>query len=190
MSTAASVEGERPGAVAIRALAPPDLAAYRSLRLRGLAEHPEAFTSSATEEAAKPADALARRLAADPDRPHDAVFGAFDGGTLVGLCGIEVDMREKTRHKGHVFGMFVPAERAGRRVGGALVDRVIEHAGAAGLRQLVLTVTAGNAPARRVYERAGFGVCGREPQAVRIGDRAYDKLAMILFLPAARAPQG
>ncbi len=40
------------------------------------------------------------------------------------------------------------------------------------------------------YERAGFGVCGREPQAVRIGDRAYDKLAMILFLPAARAPRG
>jgi len=190
VSAAAPVGSERPGAVAIRALAPPDLAAYRSLRLRELAEHPEAFTSSAKEEAAKPADALARRLAADPDRPHDAVFGAFDGGTLVGLCGIEVDMREKTRHKGHVFGMFVPAERAGRRVGGALVDRVIEHASAAGLRQLVLTVTAGNAPARRVYERAGFGVCGREPQAVRIGDRAYDKLAMILFLPAARAPRG
>ena len=41
-----------------------------------------------------------------------------------------------------------------------------------------------------MYERAGFGVCGREPQAVRIGDRAYDKLAMILFLPAARAPRG
>lgn len=173
----------------IRPLVAGDLGAYRSLRLRGLAEHPEAFTSSATEEAAKPADALARRLAADPARPHDAVFGAFEGDTLVGLCGIEVDMREKVRHKGHVFGMYVPADRTGRHVGGALMDRAIEHARAAGLRQLVLTVTAGNAPARRVYERAGFAMCGREPQAVRIGDRAYDKLTMILFLPAARAPR-
>ena len=59
-----------------------------------LAEHPEAFTSSAAEEADRPADALARRLAADPARPHDAVFGAFDGAALVGLCGVDVDMRE------------------------------------------------------------------------------------------------
>ena len=175
--------------IAIRPLAPSDLVAYRGLRLRGLADHPEAFTSSAVEEAGKPADALARRLASDPARPHDAVFGAFEGDALVGLCGVEVDMREKVRHKGHVFGMYVPAERAGRRVGGALMDRVIEHARACGLRQLVLTVTAGNAPARRVYERAGFAICGREPQAVRIGDSAHDKLTMILFLPAARAPR-
>jgi ribosomal protein S18 acetylase RimI-like enzyme len=175
--------------VAIRPLAPSDLDAYRALRLRGLAEHPEAFTSSAAEEAGKPPEALARRLAADPARPHDAVFGAFDGAALVGLCGIDVDMREKVRHKGHVFGMYVPAERAGRGIAGALVERVIAHARAAGLAQLVLTVTAGNDPARRVYERAGFAVCGREPQAVRVGGRAHDKLAMILFLSSARTPR-
>jgi hypothetical protein len=39
-------------------------------------------------------------------------------------------------------------------------------------------------------ERAGVGVCGRELQAVRVGGRAHDKLTMILFLPAARAPRG
>ena len=70
---------------------------------------PDAFTSSAEEEAAKPASALASRLARDPARPHDAVFGAFDGDTLVGLVGLDVDMRAKTRHKGHVFGMAVAA---------------------------------------------------------------------------------
>ena len=117
------------------------------------------------------------------------MFGAFDGTALVGLCGIDVDMREKVRHKGHVFGMYVPVERAGQGIAGALVERVIAHARAAGLAQLVLTVTAGNDPARRVYERAGFAVCGREPQAVRVGGRAHDKLAMILFLSSARAPR-
>ncbi len=182
--------GGPPGAATVRALSPSDLEAYRALRLRGLAEHPEAFTSDAAEEAAKPRDALAKRLAADPARPHDAVFGAFEGATLVGVCGIDVDMREKVRHKGHVFGMYVPAEHAGRGIGGALIDAVIAHAAARpGLRQLVLTVTADNSAARRVYERAGFAVCGREPHAVRVAGRGHDKLTMVHFLPAARAPR-
>ena len=51
------------------------------------------------------------------------------------------------------------------------------------MRQLILTVTAENVAARRVYERAGFAVHGREPQAVRIGAAPHDKLFMVLFLP-------
>lgn len=178
------------GQVTLRPLGPADVDAYRTLRGRGLAQHPDAFTSSADEEAGMSDEALARRLAGDPARPHDVVLGAFDGGTLVGLCGLDVDMRSKVRHKGHVFGMYVPAERSGGGVGGALIDRVIAHAREHGLRQLVLTVTADNLPARRVYERAGFAVCGREPQAIRVGERYHDKLSMILFLPAVRTPRG
>jgi ribosomal protein S18 acetylase RimI-like enzyme len=169
--------------IRVRPLGPTDVEAYRALRLRGLAEHPEAFTSSADEEAAAGDGKLAKRLAADPARPHDVVLGAFDGGALAGLCGMDVDMRVKVRHKGHVFGLYVPSERAGQGVGGALVARVIAHARERGLRQLVLTVTAQNLAARRVYERAGFAVCGREPQAVRIGAASHDKLFMVLFLP-------
>lgn len=177
-------------AIDVRILAPGDGPAYRALRLRGLAEHPEAFTSSAGEERDRPPDALARRLARDSARPHDAVFGAFDGDALVGVVGLDVDMRAKTRHKGHVFGLYVPAERAGRGIGRALLERVVAHATAAGLRQLVLTVTADNAAARRIYELAGFATCGREPHAVRVDGRGYDKLTMVLFLPASRAARG
>jgi len=175
--------------VAIRRLEAADAAAYRALRLRALAEHPDAFTSSAGEEAAKPVESLAARLARDPARPHDAVFGAFDGDTLVGLVGLDVDMRAKTRHKGHVFGMAVASERAGQGIGGELLAHLIAYARAEGLSQLVLTVTAGNGAARRAYERAGFGACGREPEATRVDGRALDKVTMVLFLsaPAARA---
>jgi len=169
--------------IVVRPLAAAEVGAYRALRLRGLAEHPEAFTSSADEEAAIGDEKLVERLAADPARPHDVVLGAFDGGALAGLCGMDVDMRMKVRHKGHVFGLYVPSERAGQGIGGALVARVIAHARERGLRQVVLTVTAENVAARRVYERAGFAVCGREPQAVRIGTAPHDKLFMVLFLP-------
>src|SRR5512137_1345279 len=104
---ARTVESRRepPRAVKIRRLGPDDLAAYRALRLRGLAEHPEAFTSSVEEEAAKPPAALASRLAPKAVSPRDVVLGAFVGGALVGIVGLEVDPRRKVRHKGHVFGM-------------------------------------------------------------------------------------
>ena len=167
----------------VRALGAGDVDAYRALRRRGLVEHPEAFTSSADEEAATPPDKLARRLAPDASRPHDVVFGAFVDGELAGLCGMDVDMRAKVRHKGHVFGLYVPAERAGRGVGRALVDRVVAHARERGLAQLTLTCTADNRPARRVYERAGFAMVGREPHAVRVDGKSHDKVLMILFLP-------
>lgn len=170
--------------VSIRALGPADLAAYRALRLRGLAEHPEAFTSSAEEEAAKPAQGLAQRLSPRAAAPHDVVLGAFDGDALVGLLGMDVDMRAKSRHSGHVFGMYVPADHAGQGIGRRLVEAVIAHAARAGLAQLVLTVTATNDAARTLYERTGFAAFGREPGAVVVDGVPYDKLHMIRFLPA------
>jgi RimJ/RimL family protein N-acetyltransferase len=107
------------------------------------------------------------------------VLGAFAGGTLVGMVGLEVDMRAHVRHKGHVFGMYVPVEHAGRGVGKALVAAVIRRAQAIpALRQLGLTVTAGNAAARRLYEAAGFVSWGIEPDAVIVDGAAHDKIHM------------
>ena len=167
------------GPTAIRALAAADLAAYRALRLRGFAEHPAAFTSSHAEESVRPPDALLHRVAPPAARPHDGVLGAFDGGTLVGVVGLEVDMRAHVRHKGHVFGMYVPAENAGRGIGKALVAAVIRRAQATpSLRQLGLTVTAGNAAARRLYEGTGFVAWGVEPDAVIVEATAHDKIHM------------
>lgn len=166
--------------IAIRPLSMGDFAQYRAVRLRALAEHPEAFTSSAEEEATPEGDArIARRLAPSPAAPHDGVLGAFDGETLVGTVGLVVDMRAKTRHRGHVVGMYVVPERARRGVGRALVDAQVERARAIpGLDSLALTVTAGNDGARRLYEGAGFAVVGRDPGAVRVGGIAHDKLFM------------
>jgi len=171
--------------VHIRRLKRGDVDRYHALRQRGLAEHPEAFTSSAEEEAAS-TEKAAKRLAPDPRAPHDVVLGAFDGETLVGVVGMSVDPRAKACHRGHVFGMYVAPEVAGTGVGRGLLDALVAHACACnGLDSLVLTVTAENEHARRFYERAGFAAFGREPGAVRVGDRAYDKLHMIRWLDAA-----
>ena len=174
----------------IRRLDEDDVARYHALRQRGLAEHPEAFTSSADEEA-NAIDKAAKRLAHDARAPHDVVLGAFQGDTLVGIVGMYVDPRAKARHRGHVYGMFVASEATRHGVGGKLVEALVVHAKRCeGLDALVLTVTAGNADAQRLYERAGFGSFGREPGAVRVAGRSYDKVHMIRWLDApARASE-
>jgi ribosomal protein S18 acetylase RimI-like enzyme len=170
--------------VTVRPLVQSDAPAYRALRLRGLAEHPDAFTSDPEEEAMKPLAWTERRIGPKPEAPHDVVLGAFAAGeTLIGVVGMDVDPRRKIRHRGHVFGMYVRPESRRKGVGRRLLDAVIERARAVGsLEQLALTVTAGNAVAQSLYEHAGFVAWGREREAIKVDGVAYDKVHMTMRL--------
>jgi RimJ/RimL family protein N-acetyltransferase len=170
--------------LAIRRLVPEDAAAYRALRLRGLQEHPDAFTSSRAEDSEMPLSTTEQRLA---PASRDWVFGAFVANELVAVAGLSREPRAKNRHKASVFGMYVAPEHGRRGVGAALLRRVIEAAHSQpGLEQLVLTVTETNVAARTLYEKFGFRSFGVEPRAIRVSDGVndlyYDKNHMILFL--------
>ena len=169
--------------LAIRRLAPSDVAAYRALRLRSLAEHPDAFTSSADAEAARPISAIEARLA--PDGP-DVVFGAIVHGTLAGVVGLGREPRAKNRHKANVFGMYVAPEVRRRGIARTLLRHLIAAARQErDLEQLVLTVTHSNESARSLYESEGFRSFGIEPRALRVADRYYEKNHMVLFFERA-----
>jgi GNAT superfamily N-acetyltransferase len=60
------------------------------------------------------------------------------------------------------IGMGIAAGHRGGGLGGELLDALIESAGARGITALSLSVEDGNNPARRLYERRRFVVCGRE----------------------------
>ena len=164
-------------------MTPEDAPVYRTLRLRALLEHPDAFTSSHAEDSEVPLVTTERRLAADSP---DWIFGAFVADELAGIVGLARERRAKNRHKASVFGMYVAPEQGRRGIGAALLRRVIETARLEGIEQLVLTVTATNVPARTLYERSGFRSFGVEPRAIRVNDGVndvyYDKNHMILFL--------
>ena len=161
---------------------PDDAVAYRTLRLRGLREHPDAFTSSHAEDSQLPLATTARRLAPDS---RDWVFGAFVVSELAGVVGLARESRAKNRHKAAVFGMYVAPDHAGHGIGAELLRRAIEAARSqSGLEQLVLTVTETNVGARRLYEKVGFRSFGIEPRAIRVGDTYFDKNHMIFFLAA------
>jgi RimJ/RimL family protein N-acetyltransferase len=168
--------------VVVRPLVTTDAGAYRALRLRGLGEHPEAFTSDAEEEATRPLAWTERRIGPKDDAPHDVVLGAFaHDGALVGVVGMDVDPRRKVRHIGHVFGMYVASQWRGHGVGARLLDALVERVRAtAALEQLTLSVTAGNAAAQNLYERAGFVAWGTAPAAIKVGGVAFDKVHMAM----------
>lgn len=174
--------------VGIRRLGPDDAIAYRELRLRGLREHPDAFTSSFEEESARPVTALSRRLDLAPDA-DERVFGAFTDQTLVGVAGLAREARSKNRHKATLFGMYVAGEVGGRGIGRTLLMHALDDARSqAGLVRIVLTVTKGNRAARELYAAVGFQSFGIEPMAIRVGDAWYAKEHMGITLGKAGTP--
>lgn len=168
---------------AVRRLQETDAARYAALRLRGLREHPEAFTSSAEEEQGRPLAWAEGRLRADPSCPHDFFLGAFVAEDLRGVVGLQGRYRAKERHNATVVGLYVAPEAAGQGLGRALMEALIARARALPtLAQLDLTVTEGNAVARALYERCGFTVFGVQPDAIRLDGQPRTKVHMQLSL--------
>ena len=175
-----------PEPVAIRRLAPQDLGDYKDLRDTMLAAHPEAFTSDAATERARPADSYLARIGADPTDAAPAsqfTLGAWQGTRLVGAVSCERDLRVKVRHIAHLIGMMVQADARHAGIGAALLEACIGSArDADGIELLTLSVTAGNSAALRLYERAGFSRYASLPRALRVGDAYHAKEQWVLVL--------
>lgn len=159
-------------------LTAPYAQAYRALMLEAYTAYPDAFTSSTAERATLPLSWWEERLNPDP-QAREVVLGVFQRGALAGVVGLAMETREKARHKATLFGMYVqPAhQRAG--LGQLLVQAALEEArGRADVRQVLLTVTQGNARAQALYERCGFESFGVEPDAVMVGRTYVAKVHM------------
>lgn len=163
-------------AVTIRRLGPDDASAFRTLRLDGLARHPEAFGASWEAASGQPPAWFAATL------ESQAVFGAWWGeGELVGIVGLHVPEAPKLRHKGVLWGMFVRPDARGAGLGSALIAAVLVHA-AGCVEDVGLSVGAANHGAIRRYAAAGFVPYGLEPRALKIDDVFYDEVLMSLRL--------
>ena len=169
-------------AATIRLLRPDDLEAYKALRDEMLAAHPEAFTSDADTERERPPLSYLSRLGGGRGDDAQFVLGAWQHGTLVGAIGSDRDTRLKVRHIAHLIGMMLRPELRGSGVAARLLADCIGLLRTTdGISMLTLTVTQGNTPAIRLYERAGFVRCGSLPRAMRVGDRYHAKEQMFLM---------
>ncbi len=166
----------------IRRLATGDAQAYWQTRNRGLAEFPDAFTTSVEEGAATLPSELVKRFGANGS--DDFVLGAFaDDGSLVGYAGFQRETRQKNRHKGLLVGMYVVPEFRSRGLGQTLLLTLIEEVRAMhGMEKLNISVTLSNADARKLYLGAGFLPFGVEQNAIKVGVVSYAKEYMSLTL--------
>lgn len=169
-------------AVTLRPLTEADLPAYKALRDLGLRHDPTAFNSDYETAMTLPASRYAQRLG-QPPQDH-FILGAFGSdGALLGAVVCEREPRAKKRHEAALVGMVVAPAARGQGVGGALLadfERLARQL--PGLRQVVLSVTADNAHAIHLYERAGFVRYGLQPRALLVDGRYHDKALMIRML--------
>ena len=169
--------------ICIRELTGDDAGEFRGLRLRALQEHPDAFGSSYEAEVTVPNEATAERLRRNAESQDSFTLGAYRGNRLVGMVGLFQETREKTRHKGNIWGMYVPIEEQGKGIGKALLARAIELArGTPGLEQLHLAVVSSNSRARDLYASFGFKTYGVEPRALSVDGEYLDEEHMALLL--------
>ena len=143
----------------IRELERREWALFRELRLRSLADSPDAFARRFVDEQAQP-DAHWIRLTESVTVPGGQVMlVAEDDGRALGLAFGLFDKEHP--ETGHVGGMWVEPGSRGKGAGQALLGAAIAWARSRKLGRLDLWVTEGNGPATRLYERLGFADTGR-----------------------------
>lgn len=153
-------------AVTIRRFEPSEWRVYRDLRLRALADSPNAFGSTYEREVARSDDEWSERLGTGASAQNQMPLVALIGEAPVGLAWGRQDEHEPA--VAHLFQVWVSPEHRGRGVGRLLLSAVIAWAKEIGLSTLRLGVTASHPAALHLYRRAGF-IDAAPPEPLRPG---------------------
>ena len=164
----------------IQRLTPQHAAAYRALRLAGLAEQAIAFGANLAEENQLSLEQQAARL---ENTPKQAIFGAFIDDELLGVVSFARENLQKLSHKGSVWGMYCAPQARGQGMGTALMQTLLAHARSLdGVRQLNLFVNVQQEAAIKMYQALGFQIFGREEDAMCLDGHMYAEFHMALKL--------
>lgn len=151
---------------------------YRTLRLEGLKENPEAFGSSFEEESLIDLNTYQNRL----EDKDSVTFGVFTNDLLVGILTLRTSQRLKTRHNGHLVGMYVDKDYRRQGIGKLLINAVLSYASTHQIINLFLTVTSSNQDAIKLYEHMGFVHYGVEKREIFYNNQYLDSYLMAYYL--------
>lgn len=168
----------------MRRLRADEAALFKTLRLRALADSPDAFANTYADASARP-DSYWQELTHSVTEPgRHAMFVAEAGEAPVGLAfGLLGRDDPATAQLG---GMWVEPVARGRGVGRALADAVLGWARERGFARVTLWVTEGNDGAIALYARVGFVQTGGRDRLP-----SNPSLAVLeMSLPLTPAPAG
>lgn len=167
----------------IRRLTRDDVDAYRAIRLEALTVSPESYGTSPQSFAARSTEALLRQL------EEMAFFGVIDAtGALTGLVAYGRDDGERETHRGWLMQVYLQPQMRGTGAGLAMIEAAVAYARSEVI-QVHLMVGAHNAPAIRLYEKAGFRTYGTDPRCLFVNGRYIDEHMMVRFLDEAPGKQ-
>lgn len=142
----------------IRRFAPHEWATYKQIRLRALADSPEAFGSTLADAQLRPDDEWVERLETGANSAFDLPLLAEADGKPVGLAWGRIE--EPDLATAHLYQVWVDPDYRGLGIGQRMLEIVITWAKALDASTLELSVTDRDSPARRLYTRAGFAPAG------------------------------
>jgi GNAT superfamily N-acetyltransferase len=165
-------------AVEVRPATLADWPTVRSIRLRALADAPDAFASTLEREAAFDDAEWQRRVA-----PGNWVLALAEDDVVGVAAGIQE--RGRPDDDRHLVAMWVAPEFRGRHVADRLVAAVADWARSNGAVTLSLWVAAGNDRARRCYLRLGFEASGERQPLPNRPDVTEERMAKPISPTAA-----
>ncbi|MBU6358464.1 MAG: GNAT family N-acetyltransferase [Chloroflexi bacterium] len=164
--------------VSINTFLPHEWQRYRDLRLRALADSPDAFGSTLAHEQRRTDDEWAARLINASTSRADLPLVARVRGQAAGLAWAKINPLD---HKVvNLYQMWVAPEFRQLGVGQLLLNRAIDWAREVNAQSMMLGVTCSNSAALRLYTRTGFVAVG-DPELLRAG-ATLSSQTMQLFL--------
>jgi RimJ/RimL family protein N-acetyltransferase len=148
----------------------------REIRLRSLANDPQAFAGTYAHALSQPSEWWERWAEQSELGDSQRTFVLEgDDGRWMGLALVR--LADERPGNAVLNAMWVAPQARGRDAAGNLCEACAAWAAARGCRELTLTVVVDNRAARRAYEAAGFVVCG---QTAWTGDgRTLEELMMV-----------
>jgi GNAT superfamily N-acetyltransferase len=150
----------------VRLFEPGEWRTYKDLRLRALAESPDAFGSTLAREQDRSDLEWSRRLASNDGSAWDHPLVAEVDGVPAGLAWGRIEVSNPGQ--ADLYQMWVVPDYRGLGAGRRLLEAVIAWARSKGVACLDLGVTFRDSPAMRLYRSAGFEPLG-EPAPLRPG---------------------
>lgn len=131
-----------------------------------------------TESIEKEAEFLSNSLLSEQ---HMMIVCTVDG-EIAGNCNISFRQRIKTRHRASL-GIAIRKRFLGLGIGTILLEQSIQTAKTKDILQIELGYIDGNERAKHLYEKMGFAVFGKIPNAIRLKDGQFlDEIQMMLQL--------
>lgn len=167
--------------ITIVELQPESWRRYKKIRLEALHYEPSAFANSYREARGRTEKEWRGYLKeVNRKNAHLKLFFAERAGTLVGMIGVEFDLRDKRLHVAKLYQVYVQQESRGRGIGKMLLEHVLKYVkkNVKRIKKIALAVNKTQLPAVKMYQSMGFEIVGLQKMEIKIHGYYIDQYIM------------